>query len=106
MAPPPTANAAFLREQLRSLHVEGEVVAAPGRTDAWYVVAPGADASAVVGLPATPEYADCWRGVLLAEAVGRADDEPYEVQAGSFHFFGDAAMVRQIREGLEHPAGS
>ena len=104
MAPPPYDNAALLREQLQSLHVEGAVVPCPGRSDAWYVVAPGADASAVVGLPATPEYADCWQGVLLAVAVGKTDDGPYEVQARSFHFFGDAGKVRQIREAMDHPA--
>ena len=73
------------------------------RPAAYYVLAPGA--SAVAGLPATPQYADCWRGVLLAETRGRAGGGPNEAQAGSFHFFGDAAMVRRLREALEHPAG-
>ena len=105
LAPSSWADAASLEAYLHALHVEASVVPCPDRSDAWYVVVPDADASAVVGLPATPEYADCWRGVLLAEGVGKADDGPYGVQAGSFHFFGDGSMVRKVREALEHPTG-
>ena len=105
LAPSPWANASSLEAYRHALHVEASVVSCPDRCGVWYVVAPEADPSAVAGIPATPEYADCWQGVLLASAVGKADDGPHDVQAESFHFFKDAAMVARIREGLEHPAG-
>ena len=82
MAPPPYDNASLLRDQLQSLHVNASVAPCPGRVDAWYVLAPGADPSAVAGIPATPEFADRWRGLLIAVAVGVPGDGPYEVQAG------------------------
>ena len=105
MSPPPYDNASLLRNQLQPLHVSTSVVPCPGRTDAWYVVGPGADASAVAGIPATPEFAEHWRGLLIAVTVGVPEDGPNEIQAGSFHVFGDAGMVRQIRDGLDHPGG-
>jgi hypothetical protein len=41
--------------------------------------------------------------VLLVECVGRAGDNAYEMQAGFYHLFGDAALIGRIRDGLEHP---
>lgn len=57
------------------------------------------------GLPATEEYADCWRGVLLCEAdpEGLVASGPHRGRFGAVRLFGDMAIMPRVFPSLNRP---
>jgi hypothetical protein len=65
--PPPWERAISLERFLRDRGVAVTVIPCADRPDAWYVFDGEPDPGVVKGVPATAEYADCWRGVALVQ---------------------------------------
>ena len=63
--PPPWERAISLEHFLRDRGVAVTVIPCADRPDAWYVFEGEPDPGLVEGIPATAEYADCWKGVAL-----------------------------------------
>ena len=59
---PPWKRAFYLERFLRGRGVAVTVIPCADRPDAWYVFDGQPDPGLVRGVPATEEYADCWRG--------------------------------------------
>jgi hypothetical protein len=98
---PPWEQASGLERFLRGRGLPVMVVPCSGRPDACYVFDGEPDVGLLDGTPATPEYADCWWGVVLVE-VGDGEEPaamvgPNELRTGPYRFFGDAAMVDRLR---------
>ena len=97
--------AGLLREQapgLRVVHPDGSAYC--------YVIDADVDEAVPDALaPATEEYADCWRGVVLCGADWAAlhPDEaarglgPHECLAGDFYLFGDVQLLERVRPAAE-----
>lgn len=92
--PPPKWERAFYLERfLRHRGVEVTVAPCADRPEAWYVFDGEPHPCLVQGIPATPEYADCWRGVALM-VVGPWTQKAtslnaYELRVRPYRYFGD-----------------
>ena len=98
---PPWERASSLERFLRNRGVVVTVIPCADRPDAWYVFDGQPDPGLVRGIPATAEYADCWRGVVLVR-VGpltqkATSPNAYELRVGPYRYFGDAALLERIR---------
>ncbi len=99
--PPACERAIYLERFLRLRGVAVTVTPCADRPEAWYVFDGEPDPGFVEGIPATAEYADCWRGVALV-VVGpwtqkATSPSAYELRVGPYRYFGDAALLERIR---------
>ncbi len=99
--PPAWERAIYLERFLRHHGVAVTVAPCADRPEAWYVFDGVPDPGLVEGVPASPEYADCWQGVTLM-VIGpwtqkATSTSAYELRVGPYRYFGDAALLGRIR---------